>query len=252
MTTGFVRRALACWIGLLVSYTALAGVVVGATRVIVQADKREAVVPVKNADSQPYVVQAWIDGGTEQPGAKTPFFVTPPLSRLDPGKENLLRVMRVKHALPDDRESLLWLNVKEIPATPKQDNVLQIAIQTRLKTFYRPSGLPGSAADAPAALTWRVESSDAGAVLSVHNPTPYHVTFAKIGLDAGATEDVDLEIAPPLQSTQYALKHVKRVPAQPVSLQFSTINDYGAVTPPVTVAVPTGAAPADLAAAPAR
>ncbi|MBN3819038.1 molecular chaperone [Paraburkholderia sp. Se-20369] len=242
MATRFVQRVLAGVLGLCVTHGALAGVVVGATRVILQADKREAVVPVKNADSQPYVVQAWIDGGPEKGGAKAPFFVTPPLSRLDPGKENLLRVMPVKHALPADRESMLWLNVKEIPAAPKQENVLQIAIQTRLKAFYRPQGLTGSAADAPAALTWRIVPSSDGARLTVHNPTPYHVTFAKIGVDAGTSEDVDLEMAPPLQATTYPLRQLRTVPTRPVTLRFSTINDYGAVTPPVTVTVPADAA----------
>jgi len=241
MAIQFGQRTLACLIGLCAAHSALAGVVVGATRVILQEDRREAVVPVKNADSQPYVVQAWIDGGSTKGGAKAPFFVTPPLSRLDPGKENLLRVMPVKHRLPADRESLLWLNVKEIPATPKQENVLQIAIQTRIKAFYRPQGLPGSAADAPAALTWRIVPSGDGALLTVNNPTPYHVTFSKIGIDAGSTEDVDLETAPPLQATTYTLRNFSTVQARPATLQFSTINDYGAVTPSVTVTVPTGA-----------
>ncbi|WP_193098270.1 molecular chaperone [Burkholderia sp. Z1] len=238
MTTRFVHRMLACVLGLCVTHGAFAGIVVGATRVILHEDRREAVVPVKNTDGQPYVVQAWIDGGQGEGSAKAPFFVTPPLSRLDPGKENLLRVMRVKHALPADRESMLWLNVKEIPAAPKQENVLQIAIQTRLKAFYRPQGLTGSAADAPAALTWRIVPSGDGALLSVHNPTPYHVTFAKIGVDAGASEDVDLEMAPPLQTTTYPLRTIRAMATQPGALTFSTINDYGAVTPPVTVTMP--------------
>ncbi|WP_321861060.1 molecular chaperone [Burkholderia cenocepacia] len=234
----FVPRMLACMLGLCVTHGALAGIVVGATRVILQEDRREAVVPVKNTDGQPYVVQAWIDGGPAQAGAKAPFFVTPPLSRLDPGKENLLRVMRVKHALPADRESMLWLNVKEIPVAAKQENVLQIAIQTRLKAFYRPRGLTGSAADAPAALTWRIVPSSDGAMLQVFNPTPYHVTFAKIDVEAGTSEDVDLETAPPLQAMTYPLRNLRALPAQPVALRFSTINDYGAVTPTVTVTVP--------------
>ncbi|RQT07626.1 molecular chaperone [Burkholderia contaminans] len=241
MTIQFGQRTLACVLGLCMTHGALAGVVVGATRVILQEDRREAVVPVKNADSQPYVVQAWIDGGSTKGGAKAPFFVTPPLSRLDPGKENLLRVMPVKHGLPSDRESLMWLNVKEIPATPKQDNVLQIAIQTRIKAFYRPQGLTGSSADAPAALTWRIAPSSDGVLLTVNNPTPYHVTFSKIGIEAGTTEDVDLEMVPPLQAATYKLRYIHAVPTQPVTLRFSTINDYGAVTPSVTTKVPTGA-----------
>ena len=57
MTHRFVPRVLACMLGLCMTHGALAGIVVGATRVILQEDRREAVVPVKNTDGQPYVVQ---------------------------------------------------------------------------------------------------------------------------------------------------------------------------------------------------
>ena len=48
---------------------------------------------MKNEGKAPYVVQAWLDAGEGK--NKTPFLITPPLSRLDPGMENLLRIMRV-------------------------------------------------------------------------------------------------------------------------------------------------------------
>lgn len=46
--------------------------------------------------------------------------------------------------LPADRESLFWMNVKAIPSLDEKlanENTLQIAIQSRIKLFYRPSGL---------------------------------------------------------------------------------------------------------------
>ena len=73
---------------------------------------------MKNEGKAPYVVQAWLDAGEGK--NKTPFLTTPPLSRLDPGMENILRIMRVSsNELPADRESVFWLNVKEIPRRPK-------------------------------------------------------------------------------------------------------------------------------------
>ncbi|MRT32690.1 molecular chaperone, partial [Xylella fastidiosa subsp. multiplex] len=81
-------------------------------------------VPVFFTGTSPYVVQAWIDAGEGK--NKTPMLVTPPLSRLDPGMENILRIMRVAGELPADRETVFWLNVKEIPERSKDENVLQI------------------------------------------------------------------------------------------------------------------------------
>ena len=53
----------------------------------------------------------------------------------DTNEENKLRIINTGGNLPQDRESLFWMNIKTIPATEKLDNVntLQIAIKTRIK-----------------------------------------------------------------------------------------------------------------------
>ena len=74
------------------------------------------------------------------------FIITPPLFKLDPDKNNVLRIVNIEDTLPKDRESVYWINVKAIPAKSAENenkNVLQIAVRTRLKLFYRPKGLPG-------------------------------------------------------------------------------------------------------------
>jgi fimbrial chaperone protein len=46
--------------------------------------------------------------------------------------------------LPQDRESLFWMNVKAIPSMDKSklsDNTLQLAIISRIKLYYRPAKL---------------------------------------------------------------------------------------------------------------
>ncbi len=45
------------------------------------------------------------------------------------------------NALPQDRESLFYLNVREIPPKPDKPNVLQLAMQSRIKLFYRPAAI---------------------------------------------------------------------------------------------------------------
>lgn len=70
--------------------------------------------------------------------AKTPFIITPPLFRLDPGKNNILRIVNTTPGLPQDRESVYWVNVKAIPSKSddsENKNVLQIAVRTRIKLF---------------------------------------------------------------------------------------------------------------------
>ncbi|WP_207001658.1 fimbrial biogenesis chaperone [Trinickia mobilis] len=230
-------NALLCCAAIGVAQQACAGVVVGATRVIFDEGRREVSVPVKNVDQVPFVVQAWVDGGDGSGSdagpakgkTKAPFLLTPPLSRLDPGKENLLRVMQARNALPSDRESMFRLNFREIPEVPAGKNVLQIAVHTRIKLFYRPGNLPGKAADAPKQLQWSVTDGGGkgGKALTVTNPTPYYVTFASI--EAGdAKEAVDIEAVAPFAEASLPLKHAPAGHAGAVPVRFKTINDFGA------------------------
>ena len=130
---------------LLLSTTVQAGIVMGGTRVIYQEGKREASISVTNADvHSPYLVQSWIENYAENDKGKVPFIVTPPLFRLDPEQENVLRINFIGAALPRDRESVFWLNVKSISPTQKGDvNKLQVNIKSKFKIFYRPNSLAG-------------------------------------------------------------------------------------------------------------
>ncbi len=60
-------------------------------------------------------------------------------------KENTLRIIdATNNQLPQDRESLFWMNVKAIPSMDKSklsDNTLQLAIISRIKLYYRPGKL---------------------------------------------------------------------------------------------------------------
>ena len=234
---------------------ASASVMLSGTRVILREKDRETSLPMKNYGTSPYVIQAWVDAGEGK--NKTPLIVTPPLSRLDPGKENLLRVMRVAGDLPADRESVFWLNVKEIPQLSNQDNVLQVAIRNRLKLFYRPAGLPGSASESRTLLKWSVSAGPQGqgAVLKVGNASAYHITLLKLtvnkgqGPDGKDQEELDAGMVPPFGELSFPFKTLK-VP-QAIQINFTTVSDYSSETPEEFVKVPEGAEPVALKAEPA-
>jgi fimbrial chaperone protein len=234
------RWALAVLLMLGLQWPAGAGVMLGGTRVILGEKDREASIPVKNTGTTPYVVQAWIDAGEGR--NKTPLLVTPPLSRLDPGMENILRIMRVGGELPADRESVFWLNVKEIPEKPKEENVLQIAVRSRIKLFYRPSSLPGKPADARTHLKWVVSAGEGGqgAVLRISNDSAYHVTFTGLTIDGGRQE-INADMVPPFGEMSYPLDAAKTPRA--IQVSYTTLNDYGGETPRERVQVPAGSEP---------
>ena len=234
-----LRWAVSMALMLSLHWTATAGVLLGGTRVIFGEKDREASIPLKNTGTVPYVVQTWTDAGEGK--NKTPFLVTPPLSRLDPGMENILRILRVPASLPADRESVFWLNVKEIPEKSTEENVLQIAVRTRIKLFYRPKGLPGKSIEARRQLQWAVSTSDkGGAVLKVGNPTPYHITLTTLNINAGQQE-INADMVAPFGELVYPLTTVKS--PQEIQVNFSTLNDYGSESPEEKVLVPVADKP---------
>ncbi|MFU0923249.1 molecular chaperone [Kluyvera sichuanensis] len=207
-----------------------AGVIVGGTRVVYDGAKREASLSVKNPDATAYLIQAWADAdgvaGNNTGAAKPPFVVTPPLFRLDAGNENLVRIIRTGGTLPEDRESIYWMNVKSIPASEKSDkNVLQISVKTRIKLFYRPAGLKGPSEEDYKQITFH----RTGKQLTVTNPTPYYLSFFELKLGSTPVTTTDI-VVPPKGSADYPLS----TSAAGSQVTWKVINDYGGSSKPVT------------------
>ncbi|EPA0074866.1 MULTISPECIES: fimbrial biogenesis chaperone [Enterobacter] len=196
--------------------TANAGVIIGGTRVIFEGAKKEATINITNPDNTPYLIQSWIDMQDGVSG-KTPFIITPPLYRLDGGQKNLERIV-MTGSLPQEQESLFWLNIKAIPSASKQMNALQIAVKTRIKLIYRPDGLRESTPEEQAnKLTWQ----RSGNAIQVNNPTPYVINFNEITLDGRKLDDVTYVL--PGASARFSLPEG----VSGHSLTFKVINDYG-------------------------
>ena len=213
-----------------------AGIVIDGTRVVYPAAKREVTVTIHNPGDAPSLVQAWLDAGDPQskPGdSKVPFVLTPPLFRLDPTKVQSLRLVYTHDPLPEDRESLYWLNVLDIPpraaANPDRPNQLDLAFKHRMKVFFRPARLAGSPGDAPAKLTWLLLSKDGKLVgIKVSNPTAYHVSLTQVGATvAGHRITTAADMVDPFASRSFDLQEPVTAPGGTVALEYWFINDYG-------------------------
>jgi chaperone protein EcpD len=212
---------------------AQASVVIAGTRVIYNAKEREVTVRLSNEGQLPALTQAWLDKGDSSAAPASisvPFTVTPPVARIDPGKGQTLRIFHTGEAMPQDRESVFWLNVLEVPPTAKDDagaNKLQLAFRTRIKLFYRPAGLAGSAQEAPARIEWRLLRKGGHASLEARNPTAFHVSLASLEV-AGASNSAKFEqggMVGPGETKEFPL--TGEVPAGPLTLRYHAINDFG-------------------------
>ncbi|NDJ57537.1 fimbria/pilus periplasmic chaperone [Enterobacteriaceae bacterium 4M9] len=211
-------------LSLAISTAAIAGGVgVGSTRVIYQSDAKQASLSVNNTDSSAvFLIQSWIEDANSK---KTDHFVlTPPLFVIQPSKENVLRILFSGPQLPQDRETLYWINVKAIPTKGKDNqpdsSTLQFAIVSKLKLFYRPTGLPLSSDEAMKQLS----ASQNGSTLTFKNPTPYYINVANI--KSGNTQLKTRSVAvAPFSTSQIDVESSAK------NITYQLVNDYGGLEP---------------------
>ncbi|MNJ41351.1 Chaperone protein FimC precursor [compost metagenome] len=147
------------------------------TRLIYSGKDREASIGVINQSQQDVLVQSWITNAYGIDHGDVPFAVVQPLVQLGSQERHLLRVLYSGQGLPDDRESMVWLNVMEIPRKSDQENGVQLAIRQRIKLFYRPSALQGSSSESVQQLNWKTRQ---GAKIEVGNPGAFHVSLVHL------------------------------------------------------------------------
>ncbi|WP_261642329.1 molecular chaperone [Erwinia mallotivora] len=197
-----------------------AGVIIGGSRLVYESSKKEKSISVENPDKSPFLIQSWIeDAEGNNIRQASPFIITPPLFRLDDGQKNLLRIVRTTTQLPQDKESLFWLNIKSIPSKSANDkNTLQIAIRSRLKLFYRPEMLKDSSPeDYGNKLLWQAQNGQ----LKVTNPSSYFMNFLFIKINDHKI--IDGGLIAPLSSATFKLPdHI-----QSGDISWKLINDYG-------------------------
>lgn len=214
-----------------------ANVLIGGTRVVLPAKDGEVTLRLTNDNTTPALVQAWIDRGDAKStpeSVDTPFLVTPPMFRMEPQRDQNLRILYTREPLPADRESVFWLNVLEVPPKPADleaagKNYLQLAMRSRLKLFFRPDGLAGDPLTAAGRLTFRAVAGSEGIELLVNNPTPYHVTINEIALDVGGKSYAAATgMVAPLSELRLRVADLARAPAAGTAVRYKAINDYGA------------------------
>ncbi|MCR1554503.1 MAG: fimbrial chaperone [Enterobacter cloacae] len=213
---------------------ASADIVISATRIIYPESAKDVTVAMDNRGTRPLLVQTWLDDGrdsTNPQELKLPFIVTPPVSRVEPQKGQTVRITWLGQTLPKDKESLFWFNVLEVPPKAKEsDNqsMLQLAFRTRIKLFFRPTGLKGEPTEAAKNLKWSQTRQGQKVVLSAKNDSPYYVSLASASLISGGKRyEIETHYIEPFSSQTM---NVKNAPLTGNSkIIWQAINDYGGI-----------------------
>lgn len=215
----FSRNTLLSFLFLLPMFVS-AGVEIGGTRVIYAGDSKQTSISVSNPDDRPFLIQSWVNKKENGDDNDETFVTTPPLFRLEPHTQNSVRVVLSHNQLPQDKESVYWLNIKSIPANNSNvSNELLIAVKTKMKLIYRPAGLNGD----PATAWKKLIFSRKNGVLVVSNPTPYSVSFYDIKVNGKEIKNTPMVLpGQEISLSQNATPGNK--------IRWSAINDFGGVT----------------------
>ncbi|EUD08999.1 molecular chaperone [Providencia alcalifaciens] len=192
------------------------------TRAVFNGSDKSMTMNISNDNTQlPYLAQAWLENSKQEKITAGPLVITPPVQRLEPGAKSMVRISTTPDIskLPQDRESLFYFSLREIPPKSEKPNVLQIALQTKIKLFYRPKAIEAKPDD-----VWQKELilTKINGGYRIENPTPYYITI--IGLAGSEKESKQGKF----ESIMVSPKSSEEIKSPSFSTPWVTyINDYG-------------------------
>lgn len=220
ISTPLIAGALFCALG---AQSVHAAIALDRTRIIYDGSQKSLSLNISNENKQlPYLAQGWIE---DAQGKKvtSPLTVLPPVQRVEAGAKSQIKVqgLPTASALPQDRETLFYFNLREIPPRTDKPNTLQIALQTRIKLFYRPKALITTSGDTP----WqeKLTLTKQGNTYIVNNPTPYFVTLIEAGntVKGETLKEFEPVMVEPKGSASLKVSGLNNSPV------LTYINDYG-------------------------
>lgn len=203
-----------------------AAIALDRTRVIYNGENTSMSLSISNQNKAlPYLAQSWVEDAS---GHKidAPMTALPPLQRVEPGAKGQVKIQTTGAlvALPQDRESLFYFNVREIPPKSSKPNTLQIALQTRIKMFYRPEALEIKSGENNV-FQKKLTLTKHSDYYQINNPTPYFVTIVSASPSVnGETIGKFKPIMIPPKGSEKMEGSVSTLGSRPV---LTFINDFG-------------------------
>ncbi|MEQ5128252.1 molecular chaperone [Providencia alcalifaciens] len=189
---------------LLLSSQTHASLILKKTRLIYLSDQKSANIQTINDSEQASLVQSWVDEGNIHSTPETteaPFIVTPPVTKIAAHDGAQLRIRFIGGDLPQDRESVFYLNVLDISPKPQNKegmNIIQLALQIRIKVFYRPAAL----ASGVESFINNVSAFHSENQLSIKNPTPYFLNISQLYYENSQNTPIAKSVMIPPYSTE--------------------------------------------------
>lgn len=208
-------------ITILVAKTTYAAISVDKSRIIFDENKSTISLNVSNESGYNYLIQSWVENKSFEKDHSS-FVLLPPIQRLDAKQKSKLILKKMStESLRNDRESLFYFNLREIPPDLRSNNKLILTVQTRIKIIYRPQSLFYNPQNRTSPSIKDITFVDKGKELIIKNTGPYYVTMVNIERDDGFSLDKPIMIAP------YS-EHLLSMNIINGDMVVSIVNDFGA------------------------
>jgi fimbrial chaperone protein len=229
-----------CAILLSIFSVAQASVTLIGTRVIYPAEAKFVNLNFRSPDAVPSIIEVWTSlknsaSSTSQNG-DGPFVVMPQVFRIDPKKGQTAKLTFTGAHVPQDRESVFYLNFVQLPAVKKDEqnaNKLMVTYKSTMKIFYRPTTLTGDPNKVVSQLKIDLAALSAGSI-TVVNPSEYHVTISRLEIKQNGKHILsvsgnDLEMIAPFSQIRIPVKSSK-INASSAVASIQIINDLGGIS----------------------
>lgn len=229
------------WLLMCLVINAQAAVIPQQSRLIFHPGEVQVPLLLVNSSDTPVLIQTWVDSGSPEksPGSKAfPFVVLPGVFTLNKDEKKQIAVLRTELAaqLPNDRESLYWLNLYEISAVKKGaiqpgSDKISMALNTQLKIINRPFREVMPFAARVNALTYQVRKKQGQMFIHATNGSRYFFTPGKMTVAVGGKRfpvylDGNKTLAP-FSSKDYPIMGDVPLAAGHIVLDYTALDDNG-------------------------
>ncbi|WP_168443794.1 fimbrial biogenesis chaperone [Photobacterium damselae] len=221
-----VYKSSLLFILMFISLPSLAAISFDRTRIIYNEGSESVSLKVKNENKKlPYLAQAWVETQTQ---TKTKLFAAvPPIQRVEPLDDSVIRLManNITNKVSKDRESVFYFNLREIPPKPEHANSLQLALQTRVKLFFRPKSIINLSKS-----MWqeKLKFKYVHGKFKIINDSPFYVTIINYAFNHKWVKGAAPFMIEPFSSYSLSSK------VNPNVFRYVYVNDFGG-KPNVTV-----------------
>ncbi|WP_310608673.1 fimbrial biogenesis chaperone [Buttiauxella brennerae] len=215
----------------------MASVVMLNTRVIYPADAQSQTLQFSNNDNIPYVMQMWTDindPASTPETANAPFVTIPAMYRIEPHSGQSVRLVFTGKGLPQDRESIFYLNSAQIPpknSAQSNQNQMSVILRNRVKILYRPKGIIGSPDKVPQQIHFSLKEETGHWVLVANNESGYYASIISASVMVNnKSVDFPVHMLAPKSTARWTLNKTEQSLSGARKVKFSLVNDYGGQT----------------------